>query len=413
MKRLLLVLAVALVFLSAPAEAASIGSPAALSAEGEEMQVAKSLVAEGRLAEAISLYERLLVAYPDNPLIYLEAFRAYRAAGKVNEALALADVARNRFREALMAAPPAGSASGQEAPRFVLHGKLSVGVMYDSNANQGPASDLMDLGNWKGVTVPGAKHVRSLAAYAGAELDAGYRLSPGGSWWVVGDASVYWRGNENDRLDALRSREWQQGRLAGGIRYLDSANLFDLRLKTEVFDYEFYNSVVSFGPEARYIRAVLPNLHLISVGNLDWRAYNRSSGRNGVYGSAGQFVRFIFGDGGHQFLIGGRYLGASADNHNYNYNGWQAAASFNLKLTSKFTVSPNVSYGEELYNGPATALETIRRKDKRWRAGIDLTYAINERWNIEAGYQYVDTKSTSNLYKYDQHVTRLGVSRVF
>ena len=55
-------------------------------------------------------------------------------------------------------------------------------------------------------------------------------------------------------------------------------------------------------------------------------------------------------------------------------------------------------------------LETSDREDDRLRAGLDLTYAINESWSVETGYYYTNNDSNSELYKYDQHVANLGLA---
>jgi opacity protein-like surface antigen len=150
-----------------------------------------------------------------------------------------------------------------------------------------------------------------------------------------------------------------------------------------------------------------------TLAGLEQRAYNRVSDRNGQYYSAGQYGRFFFGEAGHQFLIGASYLGAATDKNRYDYDGWQALARFDFKLPYNFTLSPYASFGQEYYNGPATALETRDRRDDRRILGTDLTYAINDAWSLEFGYQYRNTDSTSNLYTYDQHVARMGVAWSF
>lgn len=399
----ILLLAAALFVL--PLQALGAESAAGRTALEQSLDQAAALVESGRMAEALDLYERILAAQPDSPAAYYEAFKAYAAAGLPDEALRVAALAEGRF--------PAGYDPARQQRRFVLHGGVRAGLIYDSNANQGPSSNMMDLGDWKNVEVDDAKEISSFGAYASANLDAGYRLNDRGSVWAVGDASFYWRGNENDKLDKLNSREWQSGRAAAGIRLLGSKHMLDLRLKAEVFDYEFYNHVLAAGPELRYTFAPHPRLHLITAANLDKRDYSRNSDRNGAYGSVGEYARFFFGQAGHSFMIGASYFGGGAKEKDYRYDGWQGSARFSFNLPRGFTASPFVSFGQEYYKGPATSLETRDRKDDRWRAGLDLAYDLNDSWSLEAQYAYSDNDSRSELYTYDQHVVSMGVAWKF
>lgn len=388
-----------------PLQALGAESAAGRTALEQSLDQAAALVREGRLPEALDLYERILAAQPDDPAAYTEAFEAYVAAGLPDEALRVAALAGSRF--------PAGGEHARENRRLVLHGGVRAGLIYDSNANQGPSSNMMDLGDWKNVEVDDAKEISSLGAYASANLDAGYRLNERGSVWAVGDASFYWRGNENDKLDKLNSREWQSGRAAAGIRLLGGKHMLDLRLKAEAFDYEFYNHVFATGPELRYIYAPHPRLHLITAANVEARDYSRSSDRNGAYGSAGEYARFFFGQAGHSLMIGASYIGGGAKEKDYRYDGWQGSARFSFNLPRGFTASPYVSFGQEFYRGPATSLETRDRRDDRWRTGFDLAYDLNDSWSVEAGYAYSDNDSRSELYTYDQHAVSMGVAWKF
>ena len=358
---------------------------------------ARSALAAGYAAEALPIYDRLAAKYPDKPELILEAGRAHLAMDNQDEAVRLGRQALEIY----------------EKQRFQAHGAVRAGALYDSNVNRGPASDTISLGDWDGVRIEDAKRKDSLAAYLGANLDLGWRLSTTGSWWLVGDVQGFWRGNANGDLKNIKSREWQWGRAAAGLRYLDGKNLLDLRVKAEVFDYEFLINVRALGAELRYAHAVTPWLHLIADAGLDSRAYNESHNRNGAFGRAGGYARFLFGDAGHEFVIGAGYVGASAQRVEYVYDGWQGLARFSFKLPYGFTLSPSVSFTQELYKGPGTALETRYRQDDRLRVGADLTYAINEAWSIEAAYHYTNTHSTCNLYKYDQHMISLGVAWKF
>jgi opacity protein-like surface antigen len=292
---------------------------------------------------------------------------------------------------------------------FQVHGKVRLGLQYDSNVTLGPVSNDIQLGSWA-VNLRDARGKESFGAYLGANLDLGKRFYRDSPFWVVGDVQAFWRGHANHTLHKRRSQEMQWGRAAAGLRHLTSDTLSELRMKVEVFDYEFYQAVTSYGPEGTVLWAATPALHFIFKGGIEKREYSLDYLRDGVFGTAGAYGRVFFGADNHEFLIGGRYLGANADKkRDYGYNGWEGSARFLFKLPRGFELSPFVSYGQEFYVGPATALEAEQRRDNRFRTGVGLTYRINESWAVELGYQYSSNDSNSELYTYTQHVVNTGI----
>ena len=370
--------------------------------------LARSAMAASRPNQAVMAYERLLEKYPQEDALHKEIAQVYMALGDKDEAQRHLDRVTTTNGE-----------SGDWLARWEknynpvqFHGKIRAGVLFDSNANQGPASKTMSLGNFK-VNVPGAKKKESIGAYGAFQLNAGYRLDQIGPWWLVGDAQGYARGNANNDLEHNDSRYWQWGRVSGGVRYLDSRNMLDMRLKMETFDYEFNQHVQAGGPELLYAHAVRSDIQLITRAGIDQRAYSIDNYRNGQYWQIGQYVRFLFGEQNHEFVVGGRYTGGAADRNNYSYDGWEGSLRFGFKLPHQFELAPFVSFAQEYYKGPATALETKDRRDDRLRVGTTLTYNINEAWSVEASYQYTDTYSTSSLYKYNQHIISTGIAWSF
>lgn len=372
--------------------------------------LARAAIAANRPNQALMAYLRLLEKHPNNPGLHQEIAQAYMALGDN----ARAELHLHRDPSLSQAdLDKAMENLGQRYERLQIHGRVRLGALYDSNANQGPAYDVMDLGNFRNVRVKDAGEKSSFGAYLGAQLDIGYRLAQVGNWWLVGDVQGYGRGNFNSDLESNTSRYWQWGRAAGGMRYLDSRNLLDLRLKAEIFDYEFNDHVLAAGPEVLYVHAVRPYFQLITRGSLDARDYVSDSARNGAYWSAGEYARFFFGSQNHEFMAGGRGYGGSANNGDYSYNAWEASASFTFKLPYRFEVSPQVSYAQEYYNGPATTLETKDREDKRLTLGVGVVYRLTETWSLEAGYQYTNNDSCSALYDYDRHLVTTGVAWSF
>ncbi len=214
--------------------------------------LARSALYAGRPNQAVMAYQLLLEKYPKERVLYEEIGQAYMALGDRETAKTYLDQAKLE---------DVGSTLDVLEKRYAqtqVHGRLRAGVMFDSNANQGPASNQMTLGNYL-IRFDSAKSVSSAALYAGAQVDVAHRLEQSSPWWLVGDGQALWRGNANSDLDSTHSRESQWGRVSGGIRHLDSQTLFDLRLKGEVFDYEFYQRVMALGPEMLFLVAVQPD----------------------------------------------------------------------------------------------------------------------------------------------------------
>ncbi len=438
-----LFIAICLVCLPALTAHADEDNPTVRGAVDQSVAEGLSLLKAGKADEAYDLFSRLLREDPDNDSVNLGLARAALVANRPNQALmaylrllekypndpglhqgiaqaymALGDEAQAQFhlqRDPSLTQEDLDNtldALGERYERLQIHGRVRLGVLYDSNANQGPAYNAMNLGNYH-VHVKDAKEKDSFGAYLGGQLDIGYRLEQAGSWWLVGDVQAYARGNFNNDLAANTSRYWQWGRAAGGVRYLDSRNLLDMRLKAEIFDYEFNDHVLAAGPELLYVRAIRPYFQLVTRANVDARDYVSDSGRNGPYWSVGEYARVFFGAKNHEFMAGGRWYAGSADTSDYSYNAWETSASFTFKLPYRFEVTPQVSYAQEYYDGPATVLETADREDKRLTLGLGVVYRLSDNWSLEAGYQYTDNDSNSALYDYDRHLVTTGVAWSF
>jgi len=381
-----------------------------LAPEDDEIQlgIARAATRATRWNQAIMAYETLLEKYPREAVLYGELANVYMLLGDrvaAERSLAVMRALDGTPRETT---DKTLDALEHRYSSFLVRGKIRAGIQYDSNANLGPDSNDLSLGMWQ-VRLDGAKARKSMGAYAGAEVDTGYRFYRDSPWWLIGDANVFWRGHANSDLSDSHSRYSQSGRVAVGFRHLTSSALAEARLKAEVFDYEFYQRVSALGPEGTYLWAATPSLHLIARGNIEKRDYSRNHRRDGWYGSAGFYGRAFFGEEKHELLVGGRWLGADTDWKNYDYKGWESSARLLFKLPRKVEISPFVGYTHEAYKGPATILEAKKRRDNRVRAGVNLSWRIDEAWSLEAGYQYTNNRSNSALYKYDQHFANIGL----
>jgi hypothetical protein len=335
-----------------------------------------------RFDEAEAIYRDLLEKYPRDPILLNER----------DQVLAL-------------------KAGATSATFFSL--RLRAGYIYDSNANQGAESDVVqvfpNLNNLR-ITFRDTKKIASSAAYFGANLDFSRRLPDGSPWSFVADSSFYIRGNEDSALKDLKNSEWQWYRLGAGLRYAKGQNLFEFRVKGEVFDYELTNHVLSWGPEITYLRAVVPTFHLISQLSLDIRNYQRNPDRDGTYGQVAQYGRIFFGQNVHSLTFGAAYLWGRPKMDSLGHDGYAIPVRLTLRPHEDWEISPNATYTYERYKGPAIVIDTKDRRDKKFRTGVDLIYKLNDNWRVEVNYSHNRDNSNSPLYDYSQDVIGVGLS---
>ncbi len=407
---------------------------------------AKTFLNKGRYEEAYQLYMRLLREEPDNDETnyglalaavrtrrYSQALLAFerladRYPADANLCRSLADTylrlddkesARRELNLARQYDPTLtdtriarilGSMESAQA-RFQAHGRISGGVMYDSNANQGPASDRMSLGIFDNLTVHGVKAVDSWGSYLNGMLDTGWRMGEDSPWWLVSDMAFFKRWNGNPKL--LTNNEFAWGRASLGLRHASSRTLSELRFKAEMADQNRDQRVRVLGPEATFVWSALPNLQFITRAALEKRFYSLDIGRDGTYWWVGEYLRVLLGASGHEMTLGLRALGSAVDADDYNYNGLEASLRLRLKVTDKFNLLPFASVRRENYYGPATVLELEDRRDTTLRTGLFATYSLTANLQAETGVQYVDARSSSPLYCYRQYTFNMGLAWTF
>ena len=307
-----------------------------------------------------------------------------------------------------------GAVENMESASSLLqaHGRLGIGFMYDTNANQGPSSNWLSLGSFDNLFISDIKEEKSAGSYVSAILDTGYRLHQQSPWWLVADMAAYRRDNFASGLHSNNHFTWS--RVAMGGRYVGGNNLFDMRFKGEAGSQQHKSldnqSFYGWGPEGTWVLSATDNFQFITRGSLERRDYHIFNGRNGQYWTVGEYLRLLLDDAGHNIMLGVRVLGSNVETHDYGYLGWETSLSFTARLPHDLEFIPYVVFKEESYNGPATALETNDRVDRQWRLGAALMWRFAKDWSLETGYQYVDTHSNSELYKYDQHIINMGIA---
>jgi tetratricopeptide (TPR) repeat protein len=366
--------------------------------------LARSAFLSKRYYQAIMAYERIIERYPQHSDFHQEIAQAYSALGDNTTARRYLEKF-NTQRAITRRLPPKPS-------RFEAHGRVVIGGIYDSNANQGPAENYLKLGDYF-FTVKDAKAIEGYAAYLGLNLDGSYRLSDAGSWRAVGDFGVYLKNNFSEKLKELDRNYSQYYRLAAGLRGAFQTRLIDMRLKAEMFDYNFYQTVYIYGAEINFIQAAGRSVHFVTALSGDKRDYVRSEAYSGLYFSGGEYLRVFLGGSKHYITAGGRYILTDTEAENNSYNGWEASIHGGFSLPFGMRFSPKISWTQENYDGKATVLDREDRKDTRLGAGASLTFGITKSLLVDAAYQYFKNDSNSELYDYERHIGSLGMALMF
>ncbi|GHS87726.1 hypothetical protein AGMMS49957_08110 [Synergistales bacterium] len=369
------------------------------------LALARVALAADHPHQAVMAYERLIMKYPTSAIFRREIASAYLALGDKTTAEYYLSFDPALDSDSLGAAL---KEMGKRYERFHMRGSLRLGTFYDSNANQGLDSNRVNLGDWLVELGDSSKKIGTGGLYLGGNIDTSNRLSRVSPWQFVTDGAFYLRYGFSGSLqdEGQEYSQWWRG--AVGFRHVGETDIFDFRVKSEVFDYDFDQTVYAFGAEAAFSHAVSRRWLLITRVSVDARNYVRNDAYNGTYGSIGQYAWWLFGTGDHEFTLGGRFIFGDANYKNYSYDGWELSAAFRFKLSDDLIISPSASYVWENYDGPATALEKENREDRRLRLGLSALKRLNERFSLEMSYNYTDNKSNSDIHKYDRHAVSLG-----
>ncbi len=374
--------------------------------------LARSAINIKKYYQAIVALEKLVDKYPADLNLRTELARVYVIVGDTASAkrefdylkrhnVTLTDEDAEAAYEALLK---------QQSP-FRYRGRVAAGILYDSNANLGPVSEIIH----QYFRVPGVKHEPSFGATANITADGSYDIGDSAGWLLAGDVGLYDRYNFNSDLPSNNNVLWM--RAAFGGRYIASRYLIDFKAKDELVlqrnDNSSDQTINSAGPEVLFSYMLVPQVSLITRGVAEYRSYNIAMERNGWFWSLGESVRYFFLGSGHEITAGGRISGMETENDKRaNYFSWELNLRGGIRL-GNFRIDPYGAYKEDSYREPANVLDTEDREDKQWKAGLAVVWDFAERWAADASYQYTNNDSSSELYVYEQHLVNMGIAWKF
>ena len=370
----------------------------------------------GRANQALAALERLVVMHPKDARLRRELARSYAAMGDRASAQAEMDIVRNMDpaladADADLALDRAASAGSKRWDRFQLAGRLALGLLWDSNVNNGLDDLEVYVGDMQLTMNPGAEKKAALGQYANANLNGGWHLGEDSPWWLVGDVNFY---GKNHYIDVPANQYFAWGRAALGLRHVSTQHLFDLRVRQEHALYEPEEYSNATGLDGSWIYAFRPNIQLVTRAGVDVRTYMENDDRDGNYWYAGTYLRYLWGDTqSNSVMLGGRALGAGARETQYSYEGWEGMLRLNISPVERLDIAPFVAYREQYYHEAATRVSNVmgedNRHDQTWMTGVFMTWHWTENLATEVGWQYNKNNSNSEFYQYDQHQVNLGM----
>ncbi|MFN2309265.1 MAG: tetratricopeptide repeat protein [Gammaproteobacteria bacterium] len=297
---------------------------------------------------------------------------------------------------------------------------IGLGLMYDSNVNVGPGSEIVE--EIPGATLsPGSLERSDTAAVLTAGLAHSYQ--PG--------------------------KTYQFGERTAMFLWQSQANLYH-RAYNDEDDFDLTVLTASTGPAWVVLRHWRANLALtvdriwLGGDELAWfaslnpavtwqfnngeltldaaftdRRYDESSdsGREGTYKATGLSL-------GHYFMqrklagqVGARLLDFQADDDRYGYDGFELLAGVIYKAWTGGSVYARVNHRDVEYDGIEPGGFNVARDEteQRWAAGFqhDFQGGYLEQWSLGGGIQYTQTDSNISFYDYDRRQVMLNLGRTF
>jgi hypothetical protein len=133
----------------------------------------------------------------------------------------------------------------------------------------------------------------------------------------------------------------------------------------------------------------------------------------GTHRQLGEYVRYQFGENRHELLLGGSYFIERARERRYDGQGGELLGRLRFNLPRQTKAGVLAAWRGIRYDAPPTALGGGDRKEKQFKAGLDLEKGITESLSINAQAQYTKNSSNHSLYRYDQWLVTMGLAYKF
>lgn len=364
---------------------------------------------QGRFEESEKYLNELLLREPTASRVKLELAEVAFRNGRP-------DKAKRLLLEVKASSPPARVGENIESFLAFIEAGVpkawsayaSAGLLYDTNANQGPDTDnvlIYDLpftlereaqGNhdWANLYKLGAGYAHELDD--GLALQAGAHLS-------------YTDYHRLDGFDAMNlslsaGPSWTRDVWSFSLPYVFNTIRFG-------HSQDWYSLGQGFAPQVGW--QITPRLLL--QGRLAWqdRRYKDNSGRNGETLMLGSALRFALDASSHISVDG--YIGQEdadqAISSNYSRG---VELSYFKAFDRRFNLQLSSSYSHTDYDGIEPAWNKYR-EDRRSDLAANLNWLLAPQWNtwLTLSFNVTDNRSNIEMYSYKRQQTMFAVTRYF
>lgn len=410
-----------------------LAGPASAADEEAVFKEGMDALEDDRLKSAIKAFQSILSQQPGLHRARLELAVAYYRSLQYAEARRLAQQVLDdpqtppEVRVTVLAFLAQIQKDEQAAAvRHEFKPSVSVGMMYDSNVNVGPSSEIIETDIGSLVLSPGSREQSDSATLLAAGV--AHKFQPGITY-DVGErtASFLWQSQAN-----FYNRAYQD---------LDEFDLSVLNLSTGpallVLRHWRANLALNVdriwlgGSELAWFTSLSPAVTWqFNNGELTWdavvtdrrydddrpSAQDGDGGREGTYKATGVTLGRYFNQRKVAGQVGARLLDFSADEDRYGNNGYELLAGVIVKAWPNGTVYGRANYRSVEFDAVEPVFNVARdEQERRLAAGFqhDFKGGRMDKWTVNGGIQYTDNSSNVSIFDYDRRQITLNLGRTF
>lgn len=384
-----------------------------------QINLAYALAAKraGKYSHSALALERVLSVQPDH-------LRARLELADVYVLMQQNDLAREQFALVLAESPPEGvresinrrlEAMVAEEQAWHWSLRLDVGGFHDDNVNVGPADALISIepirsGSFWIDTLavdPESKPQEAWGMYGSLSTAAEVELGRKGFWKGYG-----WLGAYQSVLDDHNEYEMGYYNAAIGLKHtgVRHALHWPLRLEYVLRGHEALARIYGTSPSLVY--ALRANMHLLTLGTLEYRDYVHDSDYTGMTGSLGETLRWLWGRDRNSVSLGARLIREEAREEMYANWGVEGSLSADYRLFSHTSLYGLLQGRWSKYD-ERPPLSADDRDDKQGIIACGVSRRLNDRWNVDLSYRFTRNNSNFDLYTYERNVFTVSTSCTF
>lgn len=293
---------------------------------------------------------------------------------------------------------------------------LSAGILFDSNVNVGPSSDVINI-NGDLLDITSGQPVSDSALVLTAGYDHSYRTgkalrfgqSTGMLFWQSG-ATLYNRGYDEEGEFDLTVLSLRTGpaivtnsKLRGNIALqADHIRLGDEKLANYI------------GIQPSLTWAFDASTELTIDAEVTERDFEQESdqGRDAEYYAVGASLGKGYKNNTVGVQAGFEYFNTQAREAEYSNDGWGAYAGVNWQVKPEGSVFGRLSYNESEYGGIVTGVGKVRDEEEI-QLIIGGKHMIANEFELSLLWMRTEAESNVELYEYERNQISFNVSRKF